>query len=420
MAAPVHSSNPISAVNEESIPSGMDTLAIVHANIITGDGSTVIQDGCIIIEGPRIKQVGRYPDVTIPKSAKILEAEGLTIVPGLIDAHFHLGTLDSLPSIMLARGITSLRDPGAWIESYDRELASDRLLPRFYLTGPHFDMFPPAYPTNSFILRDASEARSAVHKFSDQGASAIKIYFRSSLAIIQAICETADERGIPATAHLEITDIYDAVDAGIDGIEHITSVGSNLVPDTVAEAYKQAILRDNNARRIGRYSMWQEIDPDGEAARRLAQYLADEGVFVCPTLGAFEYQPVEDVFDSLRYEGFGSMLRYTKVLFDMGVPIVVGSHSWVQYAAYGWAYHNEMELFAKSGISPLKIIKAATYDNARFFRIEDNLGSLAAGKQADLILVKGDPSADIRALRDPEGVMLQGRWIKAMDSRQSQ
>jgi len=109
---PIFSSNHISAVNQESIPSGRDTLAIVHANIITGDESAVIGDGCLIIEGPIIKQVGRYSDISIPKSAKILEAEDYTVLPGLIDAHFHLGTLDSLPSIMLNRGITSLRDPG--------------------------------------------------------------------------------------------------------------------------------------------------------------------------------------------------------------------------------------------------------------------------------------------------------------------
>jgi len=407
--------NPISAVNQLSILSGEDTVAIVHANIITGDGSTVIQDGCLIIEGSRITRVGKYSDILIPDGARILEAEGLTILPGLIDAHFHLGTLDSLPTIMLERGITSLRDPGAWIESYQKELDSDRHLPRLYLTGPHLDMFPPAYPTNSYVLRDPSEARAAVHRFADQGASAIKIYFRSSLDIIKAICETADQRGIPATAHLEITDIYDAVEAGIDGIEHITSIGSNLVPYRTAEAYKQAILNDNNARRIGRYSMWQEIDPNGDAAKHLAQHLTSQGIFVCPTLGAFEYQAEEDLFDSLRYEGFGSMLYYTKVLFDLGVPLVIGSHSWVRYAEYGWAYHNEMELFAKCGIPPLEIIKAATYNNARFFRVEEDLGTLAPGKKADLILVSGDPQQDIRILRNVVGVMLDGRWVRAID-----
>ena len=398
-------------INHANLGSAPNTFAIIHSNIITGDGRTLIEDGYIIIEQNTIKEVGRFKDADIPSTLPIRDATGFTLLPGLIDAHFHLDQLDSLPSIMLSRGITSLRDPGAWIEAYEQEINSTRQLPKLYLTGPHMDMFPPAYPKNSFILRDPIDARKAVHRFADQGASAIKIYFRSSLEIIRAICETVDLRGIPATAHLEITNVYDAVEAGLDGIEHITSLGSNLVTPQIAEAYKQAILADNNARRIGRYSMWEEINPTGDSSIRLAEYLADKDIFVCPTLGAFEYQPSADVFDTLRYEGFHSMLKYTKVLFDAGVPVVVGSHSWVPFAGYGWAFHHEMELFAQCGIPPLKIIKAATLDNARFFRIENHVGTVATGKTADLILVQGNPEEDISALRNIRGVLQNGKWI---------
>ena len=402
----------IRAVNEAAITSGTGTKAIVHCRVITGDGSTVIEDGCVVVSGGEIAAVGRFGEVEVPNGAEVVEASGMTLLPGFIDAHFHLNRLDSLPALFLKNGITSMRDPGAWIEDYDKVRASGVALPRLYLTGPHLDMFPPAYPDNSFIVRDISEARRAVNKFADQGASAIKIYFRCSQEIIRAVCEAADERGIPVTAHLEVSDIYESVEAGLDGIEHITSLGTNLAPAPQAEAYKQTILHDNDARRQGRYDMWRTIDPDGASARKLGEFLAERKIFVCPTLGAFEYKPGSEGLDTLRNDAFAHMTRYTKVLHDLKVPVVVGSHSRVKYAETGWAFQHEMELFEKLGMEPLAIIKAATHDNAMFFGIDKRLGTVEKGKLADLLLVAGNPLTEISDLRKVQKVMLAGTWVK--------
>lgn len=405
-------SSAIQAVNADKIESGTGTVAIIHAQVITGDGQTVIPDGCVVINGDRIAAVGPYGETAIPEEAETIDATGATLVPGLVDAHFHLNRMDSLPTLFLYNGVTSLRDPGAWIEDFAPEIASGRALPRLFLTGPHIDMFPPAYPTNSFVVRDKLEASAAVRKFADQGASAIKIYFKSSLDIIQATCETADEIGIPVTAHLEITDIYQAVDLGLDGIEHITSLGYNLVSPIEAENYKQAILHDTNARREGRYRMWEHIDPSGEEAGQLGRFLAEKEIFVCPTLDAFEYRPTMEGHDTMRLEGFENMLRYTKVLYDLGVPIVVGSHGWVRYAPKDGSFQHEMTLLAEAGMEPLAIIQAGTLLNAEFLGIADRLGSIEPGKLADLVLVDGDPLAGIEAMKRVKRVMLAGKWVE--------
>ncbi len=399
----------IKPINHAHITAGQGIKAIEHVTIIDGRGGAPITDGVVIVDGAVISVVGRIDQIDMSPEAMRYDGTGLYLLPGLLDAHFHLN--NKLVLLYIKKGITSLRDPGAWIETYGPVRASREVIPRLFLTGPHFDMGTPAYPENSVVLRDPLEADYNVRLFADQGATAIKVYFRCSLAIIQRICATADQLGIPVTGHLEITDIYNAVDVGIDGIEHITSLGTSLTPKREAEAYRQAILQDNSIRRMGRYEMWRKIDVNDDSSLALADFLAAKGTYVCPTLGAFEYQMDPKDPDTAKFEGFQQMLAYNKLLYDRGVRLVVGSHSWTPYDVLGGAYHNEMELWAQCGIPPMDIIHAATLQNAKFFRVEDELGSIETGKTADLILVAGNPLEDISALRNVQRVMLNGVWL---------
>ncbi len=400
----------IRAVNEGVISAGEHTIAIVGATLIDGHGGEPLQDACVIIQNGKILKVGKRDEMQIPKEAEVMEANGLSLLPGLIDAHFHLGD-QALPTHFLRHGVTSVRDPGAWIESYDKVRNSGEPLPRLFLTGPHLDMFPPAYPKNSSIVRDEIEAREQVTKFVQQGASAIKVYFRIPPKIMQAICEKAHQHGIPVVAHLEITSATDAIKAGIDGVEHVTSFGIDLVPFREAERYRQSVLADNNARRNGRYEIWNSIDLDSPQADSLIQLIVDHETFVSPTLAVFEYQLEGENTDSTKANGFKNMLDFVGKAKAAGATVVVGSHSYVPYADFGWAFQREMELLSESGLSNAEVIQAATMENARFFRIEDHLGSIEPGKQADLILVKGNPHEDIKAMYQIERVMLNGQWV---------
>ncbi|MFC4870245.1 amidohydrolase family protein [Negadavirga shengliensis] len=400
----------IQAVNESEIKSGAGLIAVVGANVIDGKGGPVLSSATVLIQNDRILEVGRHDEIQVPKEALVFEAEGKYLVPGLIDAHFHLDQLEGLPHIFLKRGITSLRDPGAWIEAYDNERKTNDALPRLFLTGPHFDMFPPAYPKNSLIISDEEEAKMQVRKMAEKGASAIKIYYRLSLGSIRAVCEEAQRLGLPVTAHLEISDALEVIRRGVDGIEHVTSFGLSLVEQPEAEAYRQRVLADNNARREGRYEMWQHIDPKGPKAMAAYQLMADRKTFFSPTLAAFEAR--DDAHTPVRVAGFEKMLEFTGEAYRQGVQIVVGSHSYVPYSEYGWAYHQEMELLQESGMSPEDILQSATYQNARFFKVDDRLGSIETGKIADLLLVESNPYEDIRNMRQINRVMLNGRWIE--------
>jgi imidazolonepropionase-like amidohydrolase len=337
----------------------------------------------------------------------------MTLRPGFIDSHFHLDGVKDLPAMFLQNGVTSVRDPGAWIEAYDGERKSGKPIPRLFLADPHIDMFPPAYPKDAYVVRDAEEAVNQVNKMADRGASVIKVYFRLPVGIIREVCKAAHSRGLPVTGHLETTEAMEAINAGLDGIEHITSFGLSLQPQIEGEKYRQMVLADNNARKQGRYDFWKKININSALADTLIHFLVKKRTFVSPTLGTFEYQASPDLpIDSVRLAAFGNMKALTGKLNKAGVHLVVGSHSMITYAEMGWAYQREMELFVESGISPKEVIIAATMENARFFRVEDKLGSIEKGKIADLVLVRGNPLQDISATRNVAKVMLNGVWVK--------
>jgi len=398
-------------VNNVAHPGQESVIAILGATLIDGRGSPPITNSAVVIRGERIVSAGPRGMIAVPSEAEEIDAGGMTLVPGLIDAHFHLDGDTGLPRLFLSHGVTSVRDPGQWIEAYDETRRLKDALPRLFLTGPHLDMPPPAYPNDSIIVRDPDEASLAVNRFVDQGASAIKVYFRLPLATIRNVTATAHSRGVPVTAHLEIVDARDAINAGVDGIEHVTSVGTALVPPREAEKYRQAVLADNNARRDGRYRMWNSIDLHSPRVSDLLELVARRGTFLSPTLAIFERRTGDKDTSDMHVDGFGKMLQFVGLARKAGAHIVVGSHSSVPHAERGWAYQRELELLVESGLTPMQALVAATSENARFFRIESRLGTIEAGKLADLVVVQGNPLQNISAMRNVRGVMLNGTWI---------
>ena len=406
-------SNAIREVNQVVSADANHVVAIVGATLIDGLGGAPLIDSVVIIRGDKIGAVGKRNAITIPSGAEVIDAKGLSLLPGLIDSHFHIDGDDQLPALFLSHGVTSLRDPGQWIEAYDGARKVSAPIPRLFLCGPHLDSPPPAYPADSFIVRDAEETRLVVSRFVDDGASAIKVYFRLPLSLINIAVETAHARGVPVTAHLEIVDAGDAIRAGVDGIEHATSFGTALLPVRDAEKYKQAVLADNNARRDGRYQIWNTIDLNTPRAKALFKLIVDRGTYVSPTLAVFERQKGDKDTTDVHVRGFRQMENFVRLVHSAGAKVVVGSHSSVPHAKRGWAYQRELELLVESGLTPMQAIVAGTAENARFFRVADRLGTIESGKLADLLIVEGDPSKNISDMRRVKRVMINGRWVPA-------
>lgn len=401
----------IREINYKEIAEGRATYVLAGADLIDGTGKDVVKNACVIVREGRIEKVGRNGEVKIPGNATVVDVSGLTMLPGLIDAHYHDENSDTLTSLYLANGITSVRDPGEWISLYDSLRETGRALPRLFLAGPHLDQYPPAYPEDSYIVLDPLEARLAVQRLAAEGSTVIKVYYGLPIGTIREVCKTAKEFGLPVTAHLEVTNAKDAIRAGLDGIEHVTSFGLCLLPMREAEAYKQEVMADKNARRRGRYEVWASLNFENNLVLdSLIRFLSEERTFITPTLAAFERR--SDRGDSIEVRGFRNMLEFIGRANAGGVRLVVGSHSYVPYAKLGFAFHREMELMHEAGLSPMQVIVAATMENARFFRVDERLGSIEEGKIADLIFVEGDPLEKISAMRNVRKVMLNGVWVK--------
>ncbi|MBK5296881.1 MAG: amidohydrolase family protein [Vicinamibacteria bacterium] len=400
-------------------------LVLEHARLVDGTGRPPIDDARIVIEGERISAVGPAASVPAPAGAERVDLSGRTVLPGLVDAHFHLDNSPPDPKLalrQLANGVTSFRDPGQWDEYYAglrATIAADGLRgPRIHTAGPHIDGEGPAYPRDSVVARDATEARQFAERAIAQGATAIKIYFRLPLGSAKAVIDVCRERRVISTAHLELLEAAELFTYGLDGIEHITSLGPSLLPQLERERYRQAVLAENAARGPGRYAAFAGLDLDSGDARALWAVIGQRRPFIDATLAVFERRPAvpADPKDTpeliaTRARGFQKMLATTRRAFEAGGRVVMGGHSSVPFAGRGEAPWREMELLVDAGLTPMQAIEAATASGAAFLGRARDLGTVEPGKLADLIVLTGNPVSQIAEIRTVERVLAGGAWV---------
>jgi imidazolonepropionase-like amidohydrolase len=396
-------------------------VVLDNVRIVDGTGAPPVDGGRVVIEGDRIAAVGPLSAVTAPAGAERLDLAGRTVTPGLIDLHFHIENDPKLALRQLGHGVTAFRDPGQWEEKFAglRTLVADEGLqgPRIFTAGPHIDGEHPAYPDDAVVARDAMEARWLAERSIVQGASAIKIYFRLPLASALAVIDVCKARGVPSTAHLEILDARPLIEAGLNGIEHITSLGMSLLPRVEAERYRQAVLADNNARRDGRYRLFAAADLDGPEARALYEVIGRRRPWIDATLAVFEQREgriargTKPDVARAQVAGFARMLQLTGRVAREGGRVVMGGHSSVPFAGRGEAPWRELELLVDAGLTPLEALTAATGTAAAFLSRADQFGTLRPGLLADIAVFRDDPSANITAIRSVERVMVGGRWV---------
>ncbi|SHN25703.1 Amidohydrolase family protein [Cyclobacterium lianum] len=395
-------------VNPPDGPSDDQVRAIVNVRLIDGLGGPPQENATVLVKGNRILEAGPADQVNVPEGAEKTDGTAMSLLPGLIDSHLHNVNNNKALHAILTNGVTTVRDPGHPFRFYQSLHFAQAKMPRVYLTGAHLDGYPGVYLDQAALIRSPGHIRSLIGDYVKQGGSGIKIYFRLPLKYYETVLQTADFYHIPVVAHLELVDADDAILAGLRGVEHVTSFGTALADPEDAREFREGVQADNNYRRDGRYLLWSKIDLSADRVKEVLDLAVKNKVVLSPTLATFERQAGDVEYQA---KAFKNMLDFVGMAHQAGVTIVTGSHNSGKYAQRGLAYQREMELFVEAGMSPLEAISSSTIHNARYFRTQDRLGSIEPGKLADLILVAGDPSVDIKAMYAIKKVMLNGEWV---------
>lgn len=410
-------------------------VAIEHVRVFDSENAAVREDQTVVIEGERVAQAGPSGSVQVPKGAEEIDGKGKTLVPGLFDMHGHLQPLDGLLNI--ASGVTAARDMGNDIEELGRLQkqwdSGDAIGPRVWKSGFIDGPGPFQAPTGIYVTTP-EEARAAVNKYADLGYIQIKLYSSLKPELVPEITKLAHERGLRVSGHVPNGMIASQfVEAGADELQHINFIFLNFLADKVKDT-----RTPERFTAVGAYAAKMDLDSK-EVKDFIALLLKHhttvdvtmatfEGMFTgrpgkvspdfAPVLGRLPAQvqraaysgglPVTAENDQLYQDSYAAMLKMTKKMYDAGVPILAGTDALV-----GLMLHRELQLEVKAGIPPVKALQIATWNAAKLLKQEKELGSIAAGKKADFMLVDGNPAQDISDIRRCRLVAKNGTLFKS-------
>lgn len=414
------------------------TLAIVGATVIDVTGKSNIPDAVVIIEGDKIKAVGSRARVKVPRGAEVIDARGKFLIPGLIDTHTHSsydGKDSWLSSRFLATGITTVLDTGSLPPVYDlkRRIAIGELQgPRMLVCGPMITGEPVAFPMSETV-KTPDEARRAVDARVAAGADFVKTHAQLAPDDLRAAIDEAHKKGLRTISHTGKTNALEAVLAGTNILTHLVGVADVAVPDPekIRSAHTTAFL----AGWIASSLAWPQADQaklDG-----LIHEMVSRHVFYSPTLSihhtialardpdAFRDRAVasgppdlvlkdweglaKQPFDTAPFKkAWINMQQFVKRFYDGGGVLIVGTDTAAVYQAPGLSAHEEMRLMAELGIPVIDALRAGTINAARALGIDRETGSIEAGKLADIVIIDGDPLADINNTRKIARVIKAG------------
>jgi len=418
-------------------------VALTNVRVIDGTGAPARDGQTIVLKGGTIQSVGDAASAKIPAGARTMDLAGRTVMPGYVMLHEHLfypsggGAIYneqgySFPRLYLAGGVTTMRTAGNMAGYADLNIrkaidAGTMLGPTIDVTAPYLE--GPGLPIPQVkALRDAADARKMVNYWADEGATSFKAYMHITRAELGAAAQEAHKRGLKITGHLCSVTFREAASLGIDDLEHGFVVASDFVPDKKPDECPagNAVQRSIAA-----------LDVNGAGARDLIAELVRRHVAITSTLTIFEtfvasqpsaptkaldallpearrqYEQTRAAIAKATDTTWSVLLRkemqLEKMFADAGGLVVVGTDP-TGYGGVVAGYSNQraLELLVQGGFTPLDAVKIATLNGAKYLGRDAKIGSIAAGKQADLIVVRGDPSQRIGDVENVEIVFKQG------------
>jgi imidazolonepropionase-like amidohydrolase len=396
-------------------------LAIVGGTVVDVVRGRTIPKAVVLLEGGKITKVGPAASVVVPKQARVIRAEGKTVLPGLWDMHAHFQQAEWGPAY-LAAGITTVRDCGnefSYINAVQQAIDGGQGVgPRILKAG----VIDGDGPSALGIVRanTPAEATELVQRYKAAGFAQIKLYSSLKPEIVQAICQEAHRAGFTVTGHIpEGMTIIQGVNAGMDQVNHIVYVARllNRNPD------RSLILNDTTAARIFAFLKAHHtvIDPTVGVFEMGFRSTKDDITALEPDFARLP-QPLQALFVNMGEEPaaaakvapfFASFPKLVKVLYDHGIPIVAGT----DMGFPGSSLARELELYVQGGLTPMQALQTATVDAARAMKMDARAGSLDVGKQADVVIIDGNPLKQMRDIRRVQLVVKDGQTYEPAQMR---
>lgn len=427
-------------------------IVLEHVRVIDGTGKPAVQDQNVVIEDGKITAIQPGADVAAVAGTTALDLRGYSVMPGIVGMHNHLyyianPNLDaeghrepplmlpqmsfSAPRLYLAGGVTTMRTTGS-VETYT-DLNLKRDIDAGKLPGPHLDVTGPYLEgANSYFIQmhelsGPDEARQMVNYWADRGVTSFKAYMNITRAELGAAIEEAHKRGLKVTGHLCSVTYKEAVELGIDDLEHgfyvNTQLDSGKKPDQCSESEGIETL--------------QRMDANTPEAKDLISFLVQHHVAVTSTLPVFEdLVPGRPRLRAAMMEAMSPQAREAYMYFrdrawrggkidwallmkhDMALEHAFAMAGGMLLAGPdptgdggvvpGFADQREIELLVEAGFSPVEAIKIATLNGATYEGKQNSIGTLAVGKNADIVVMKGDPSTRIQDVENVEIVFKDG------------
>jgi imidazolonepropionase-like amidohydrolase len=413
-------------------PTATGSFAIAGATLIDATGAAPLPDAVVIVRDTRIAAVGPRATTPVPAGMRTIDGRGQTLLPGLWEMHTHASGVEFGPAT-LAAGITTARDCGG---EFDYLVADRDAIDRDRLPGPRWLLagLVDSGGSKAFghVTADTpEEGRAVVDRYHAAGFPQMKLYTYLTPEVVKAIAAEAHRLGMTVTGHVpQALTTREGIEDGMDQINHLNYVTSMLrPPPTPGQAPA--------ARGTGGPGQATPLDLQSAYAQDAIQFLLAHHTVVDPTaswgemashskdvdLASFEpgILTAPAVLDA-KFRGMtnastadqmharlGQTEAVIRALHQAGVTIVPGSDT----GLVGFGLHREIEIYAEAGLTPMEVIQSATIVSARAMGLDKDTGTIEVGKRADLILVSGDPLADIKVLRRVSEVVTNGRLYSA-------
>jgi enamidase len=428
------------AVREAFVAVDTPVVALTHVRVIDGTGAPARDNQTVVIRDGSIASVGDASRTQIPPSALVMDLSGKSVIPGLVLVHEHLyyptgpgvyaNLSESFTRLYLAGGVTSMRTGGN-MNGYG-EINVKKSIDRGERAGPWIDATAPYLEgpglglAQVHELSDAADARRLIAFWNDAGATSLKAYMHITRDMLKASVDEGHTRGMKITGHLCSVTYREAAELGIDNLEHGFFAATDFVAD------KKPDVCPGQA--VGQASV-AAVDPNSDAVKSLIRELVQRKVALTSTLTVFEtlapdrpLPPGLDVLDPILKEQFeqrrAQMARnprstmaalYPKArqleidFYRAGGLLLAGTDPTGGGGVIpGYSDQRALELLVEGGLTPLEAIKVGTLNGATYLGRADRVGTIATGKQADLVVIDGDPSARIEDIRKVSVVFKQG------------